>query len=220
MSEAHCVHCGHELAAGDNFCPSCGRPCGKTEASSRGGLRDHYILWGILLAAAVIYIAVSLMKGGNKESAAEPPAPMPSDQGPGQMQTKPISREAFVKNLPADYSTLVSMGNALMDQGHYELAVECYNRALLQKLREADVRVDLGACLHFLGQNREAIANFRKALEDNPRHQIAKLNLGVAYMSLGDTAQAGGWWRKLLSENPPDDLKSRAEMFLKQLSQP
>jgi FimV-like protein len=107
-----------------------------------------------------------------------------------------------------------------MDQGHYELAVECYDRGLAQKPHEVDVRVDLGACMHFLGKNQEAIDNFKKALEDNPRHQVAKLNLGVAYMSMGDSAQAGSWWRQLLSENPPEELKTRAETFLKQLSQP
>jgi tetratricopeptide (TPR) repeat protein len=222
MSETRCVQCGNNLAATDNFCPSCGRPRGKAKVRSGGGLRDHYILWGVLVAAAAIFIVMSLVKGDKKEASSETQMPpsMPADQSGGTMQTKPISKEAFIKNLPPDYDALISMGNALMDQGHYELAVECYNRGLQQKPHEVDVRVDLGACMHFLGKNQEAIDNFKKALEDNPRHQVAKLNLGVAYMSMGDSAQAGSWWRQLLSENPPEELKTRTETFLKQLGQP
>ena len=154
MSEARCVHCGNNLAATANFCPSCGRPQGKAKVPSKGGMRDHYILWGVLLAAAAIFITMSLVGGGKKEVSTDQPPSMPTDQSAGKMQTKPISKEAFIKNLPTDYDALLSMGNALMDQGHYELAVECYNRAVQQKPHEADVRVDLGACMHFLGQNQ------------------------------------------------------------------
>ncbi len=225
MSELHCTQCGKKLSPEDKFCAACGSPTGGGKGLPQAGKKDHLIIVGVLIAAAIIFIGVSLM-GGNKQQAAEQPTGQmpPSDMsgamgggGTGQAPARTINKDAFLKNMPSDYESIVSMGNALMDQGHYDLAVECYSRALQQKPHEADIRVDMGACQHFLGQNETAIANFMQALEDNPAHQIAKLNLGVAYASLGDTTQAGRWWRKLLTENPPPEIKTKTETFLNQM---
>jgi tetratricopeptide (TPR) repeat protein len=129
----------------------------------------------------------------------------------------PPDMESFVKNLPGEFESLVSMGNVLMDQQRYALAMECYSRALAQRPDDADIQVDMGTCQHALGQNEAAIASFTKALENKPDHKIAKFNLGIVNYSLGDTAQAAQWWNRLLAENPPADLKARTEAMLAKL---
>lgn len=219
MSTFVCPHCQKPMQEDANFCPACGRPRAGAVRGKSVGMRDHYVIWAVLAAAAVVFIALTTL-GGKKQG--------PSGDGADQTQdhgTEPIgapmgkvNMEAFLKNLPTDYAAVVTMGNALMDQGHYDLAVECYTRALQQKPDEADVRVDLGACQHFLGQNDAAIASFTEALKINPQHGIAKLNMGIACASTGDTLKAIDWWQKLLSENPPEELKKRTEMFLSQFS--
>jgi cytochrome c-type biogenesis protein CcmH/NrfG len=123
----------------------------------------------------------------------------------------------FIANLPADYASLVSMGNALMDQNHFEMAVECYARALEQNPEAVDVRVDYGVCLHSSGKHEQAIANFKQALEQDPAHKIVKFNMGVVYEFMGDTARAIESWEKLLSENPPEELRQRVEISLARL---
>ena len=126
----------------------------------------------------------------------------------------PTNMATFIASLPTEFEPLVSMGNALMDQGQFAMAVECYRRALQLHPQAADVLVDLGSCQHALGQFQEAIANFKKGLEYDPAHKIAKFNLGIAYADLGDSAQARQWWQQLVDEGAPDQLRHRVESLL------
>jgi tetratricopeptide (TPR) repeat protein len=169
---------------------------------------DHIIILSILLVAALIYIGSGSFSNENRA-----PGQSPVSSG----ETAAADMADFIGELPADYESLVSMGNALMDKGRYALAIECYTRALEQNSGAVDVRSDLGTCRHALGQNEQALAEFFRVLALDPAHQIAKFNLGIVYLSLGDTTQTLHWWQKLLDENPPDNVRSRLEMTMEQI---
>jgi tetratricopeptide (TPR) repeat protein len=171
--------------------------------------KDHIIILGILAAVVLLYI-------GYEALTPDAVIPVENEHQHGTSGMLP-DMGAFVQSLPTDYNSLVSMGNALMDQGQYAMAVECYSRALNQKPEVVDVRVDLGTCQHSLGLNREAIENFTKALEYDPSHAIAKFNLGIVHYSLEEFDQAIEWWQRLLAENPPQKLKEQTEALIQQM---
>jgi len=206
--EKNCPHCGQPAGPADTHCASCGRLLGDSRSRRQNKLRDQIIVVAILAAVALVYVAYSAIIPDHV--ATEQPA------SGGNWGGQQPDMQNFLENLPTDFAALVSMGNALMDDSRYELAVQCYTRALEQQPTDPDVRIDLGACQHALGQNEKAIENFMNALEHQPDHKIAKFNLGIVYSGLGDTAQALAWWNKLLAENPPPELKSRVETLVRQ----
>lgn len=214
MSEMRCVGCGEPLAGSAKFCPACGRPVRPEAGRRKQSLRDHVIIIGALAIAATIYFV--LQAASVEKSSTVPPEhpPMTGNMGGGEVDVA-----AFVQNLPKDFESLVSMGNALMDQGRYTLAVESYGKALQLKPDNADVLVDMGACLHALGKDADAIGSFMKGLAINPGHKIAKFNLGIVYLTRGDTVQARDWWQRFLGDNPPPELKEQAESLLHRIGE-
>jgi tetratricopeptide (TPR) repeat protein len=187
-------------------CPSCGLPW--TRQLSKSIVTNHVISLAVFVLVALAYVGYSELVAGR-------------DRQGGQTEIQshgmpPIEKDQFVANLPDEYAALVSMGNALMDRGQYDLAVECYRRALEQQPKAVDVRVDMGTCQHALGENQRAITNFKTALEHQPDHEIAKFNLGIVYFTLGDKAQAVEWWNRLLEETPSEELKQRTQELIKQ----
>lgn len=174
-------------------------------------LSDHLIMITITLVATIVYFGYEKLTQQPEDEHAG------HDHSAMAQQAPAIDVQGFIDNLPTEFEPLVSMGNGLMDQSHFDLAIECYSRALKINPEDVNVRVDLGACQHAVGRADEAIANFMQSLEYQPLHLTAKFNLGIVYFSTGDTTQAVEWWQKLLSENPPKELKSRAEHLLMQV---
>lgn len=206
MAEKRCSHCGNLISDDAKYCSSCGFTAGR-----RGIVRillDHVIVVAILALIALAYIGYNTVIADRT-----PPVKKTEIQSHGM---PPIDMNQFQEGLPKDYASLVSMGNSLMDQGQYEMAVTCYSRALEQDSSSADVWVDLGTCEHALGKNEEAIGKFTKALEINPDHQIARFNLGIVSYTVGDTAQAVQWWKSLLSDSLQPEMRQHLEELIRQ----
>ena len=209
MASKQCPRCSEQITGGARFCPACGCPLGGARPLGRYSAKDQVIIIVILLAAAALYMIWHWM--GPRQSAPSIPAP---ERAENAGTSPPADMATFIASLPKEFEPLVSMGNGLMDQGQFALAVECYRRALQIRPQAADVLVDLGACQHALGQFQEAIANFKKGLEYDPAHKIAKFNLGITYADLGDSAQARQWWQQLVDEGAPDQLRYRVGSLL------
>ncbi len=214
MADKTCSGCGEALTAAARFCPACGRAVGQDGRGKQRSLKDHVFIVSVLAVAGGIYLAAQLISPTAK---AKPEAPPPEAEMYAGQKPATMNMDAFIAGLPKDFESLVSMGNALMDQGHHAMAVECYTRALAEHPNDADVMVDMGACQHALGQNQEAIATFMKGLSLDPGHEIAKYNLGIVYWGLGDTTQARGWWEKFVKESPPNEMRNQVESLLQQL---
>lgn len=209
MPDNICAKCGEKLSARSNICSACGQIATATSQPARKQVNDHFIIIVILVLTAAAYMIYQSLD--RSRATADDSNPQMPSAGYSDM----TDRSDFAANLPTEYEPLVTMGNALMDQGDFALAVECYVKALEQRPDDPDVLTDLGACRHALGQNTEAIAAFEKALAADPSHIVAKFNLGIVFANLGDTARARQWWEKLLDENPPEDLRDRVELLLK-----
>ncbi|MEZ5359571.1 MAG: tetratricopeptide repeat protein [Candidatus Zixiibacteriota bacterium] len=212
MSDNKCKQCGHTIQANTKFCPECGKPTTAAGVVSKG-LNDHLIMIAILIAAAAIFTGYQLIKPNT------PPAQHAGGMGSGNAMGMgdQMDMAGFEAQLPEDFDALVSMGNALMDQGNYDMAVACYKKALAENPESADVMVDLATCQHATGNNEAAIETFTKALDMKPDHQIAKFNLGIVYYTLGEDEKAKLWWNTLLSENPPQELKLRTQELMQKL---
>ncbi len=207
MSEKRCSHCGKPVQESEKYCPECSFPVGKRGVGRI--LSDHIIVVAILALVALGYIGYNTVIADRT-----PPMKQTETQAHGGMP--PIEMDQFLASLPTDYSSLVSMGNALMDQGQYQMAMACYRRALEQDSSSADVWVDLGTCEHAMGHNESAIGDFQKALQINPHHQIARFNLGIVYYTLGNDSTAIQWWQSLLSDSLEPEMRQHLEELIRQ----
>src|SRR6185295_19460189 len=72
--------------------------------------------------------------------------------------------EGLAARDPKNARARVELGNLNMDHERWADAVKWYSAALELEPQNADVRVDMGACLVSLGRGPEAIAAFDQAI--------------------------------------------------------
>jgi Tfp pilus assembly protein PilF len=181
MTQNVCPKCGAPRETQHQFCPGCGFSYGRTESSqkpvslSRPNHRREVILLAlVVIATAVIFNVVSALVS----------------------KDKPVARQTST-SVPI-LQSIVEEGNHFMDAGQFDLAIPKYEQALAMDSLQPDIMVDLGACLHAIGENDKAELQFQRALVMNPKHPVALFNLGVVSLTAADTAAARIWWKKYL----------------------
>jgi Tfp pilus assembly protein PilF len=168
--------------------------------------RDALILLGAL---AVIIVGYFVFRERN-----EPPqAPSHAGQATEGMGQAGMTLE----NLPADYGSLVKLGNQQMDGGNYALAAESYRRALELDGSSVSVRTDFGACLHGMGLPDRALEEFRKVLAADPAHIVATFNMGIVFFNQNKTDSAKVYFNKVIAQAPGDQMALRAQELLDQI---
>ncbi len=208
MNEQTCSQCGESIQPEAKFCPECGKALTASTPQSTGkSINDHLIMIAVLIAAAAIFTGYQMWN----------PDEQVARQESGMPSMGLMDMTGFEEELPEDFETLVKMGNAMMDQGQYQMAIACYDKALVEDPNATDVMVDLATCQHAFSLNDQAVVTFLKALDKKPEHQIAKFNLGIVYYTLGEDQKAKDWWTKLLAENPPQELKLRTQELMSKL---
>jgi tetratricopeptide (TPR) repeat protein len=95
-----------------------------------------------------------------------------------------------------------SLGNALLDEGEIDPAMEEYRAALRISPDDFQASYNLGNAL--LGQRRldEAIAAYKQALRANPDYPLAHNNLGVALFDEGLNTEAVHEWKEATRIDP------------------
>ncbi len=214
-----CRQCGYELPAESRFCPECGAPVSERDATvvtayrtaretQSTAWRDWLILVGVLAAVTAAYFVV-------KEAAAPPEGEQSRRQAVGESGSSAMDGMPDpLRDLPQDYSSLVELGNRLMDERNYPLAAECYRRVLQMDESALDVRVDYGACLHGMGLPQRALEEFRNVLSRDSLHVIAIFNLGIVYYDLNEVDSARTCWQKYLRLDPNGPAASKARELL------
>lgn len=96
---------------------------------------------------------------------------------------------------PKDYDVMVDLGNAYFDIGYFrkdsasfKLARETYEKALVFRTSDADVRTDL-ALTFFVDEPadlKKAVEEFQKALANNPKQERALQFLTTTYIRQSD----------------------------------
>ncbi|MFQ5498321.1 MAG: tetratricopeptide repeat protein [Candidatus Zixiibacteriota bacterium] len=207
-----CSGCSKPLPSGARFCPECGASAAAGSGSTpkgRSSPRDVFIIAGVLTLASILFFAF------RPSDPRQPTVPTPVEGheemgGMGDMG-------AVLADLPADYESLVHVGNSFMDNGNYPMAAESYKRALAIDGSSADVRVDYGACLHGMGLSERAIEEFLAVVQDHPDHTIVYFNLGIVYYSLNQPDSARLFWNKYLERDPNGQVAEAVREYLKKI---
>jgi tetratricopeptide (TPR) repeat protein len=95
-----------------------------------------------------------------------------------------------------------NLGNALLQKGRVDEALDHLRKALEIEPDLADAYVSLGNALVQKGRTDEAIAQYRRALELQPGLVKAHTNLGVAYQQAGRTDEAIAQYQQALDLDP------------------
>lgn len=214
MSSGKCKNCGYSYDGQPKFCPECGsnlKSGGPPRASGGSGRknpsRDTMIVIGAIVIATLAFIVYKMATDKQAPGQAGPPQQGPTYITPGMLD-----------RLPEDYNALVSMGNQFMDEGNFPVAVEVYGRAL--KIQDnPNVRTDMGACYHAMGQDETALAEFRRVLAAYPDHGIATFNSGIVHFGMGQNDSARYYWERYLDVAPDGRAAPDVRNYLKNLGE-
>jgi len=95
-----------------------------------------------------------------------------------------------------------NLGNALLQNGNVDEAIEQYRKALQIAPHSADVYNNFGNALIKHGNVDEAMICYREALQINPDYAKAYVNLGGAWLRKGSADEAMVQYQKALQVNP------------------
>ena len=93
-------------------------------------------------------------------------------------------------------------GMGAMRDGHYEEAIEAFQKALEAEPENANARVTLSRAYYLSGQPDDARAALEKALEHDPDHALAHFLLGVLNAAEGEREAAASRYRQALAADP------------------
>ncbi len=120
-----------------------------------------------------------------------------------------------LKSNPADYDSLVKLGNLFYDAQQFSSAIEYYNRALGIHPENADVRTDMGTAYWYTGDADQALEVMLTSLKYRPGHPQTLFNMGwVKWQGKADAKGAVAAWEQLLKENPDYPQKKQVEQYI------
>jgi len=131
--------------------------------------------------------------------------------------------EPMLKTLqqnPADWDTVVKIGNLYYDAQEYPKSIEYYERALKLQPKNADVRTDMGTAYWYTGNADKALAEFDRALKDKPNYASTLYNMGIVrWQGKMDPAGAVSAWQKLLDTNPSYPQRQQVQDLIQRARQ-
>jgi cytochrome c-type biogenesis protein CcmH/NrfG len=131
--------------------------------------------------------------------------------------------EPMLKTLqqnPADWDTIVKLGNMYYDAQDYPKSIEYYERGLKLQPKNADVRTDMGTAYWYTGNADKALAEFSRALKDKPNYASTLYNLGIVkWQGKMDPAGAVSAWQKLLDTNPSYPQRQQVQDLIQRAKQ-
>lgn len=90
------------------------------------------------------------------------------------------------------------LGDAYFGKGDFEIAADCYKKAIDIDSDFGEPYNDLANCYLRLGREEDAIEFFKKSAGLNPYLWQPYANLGSIYLSRGEYVEAKRWWEKVL----------------------
>jgi tetratricopeptide (TPR) repeat protein len=89
-------------------------------------------------------------------------------------------------SIDSDYGNAVALVNA----GHYEAAIELFQKVLASSPDNADALNEMGFSYRKLGQTSQALSYYQRALDLEPNHVGANEYMGELYLELKDLPKA------------------------------
>jgi cytochrome c-type biogenesis protein CcmH/NrfG len=180
-----------------------------------------------LLAVFCLLLGVALgyLFRGSASPATATTAAAAQPVGASQQQSSAEAQAAFqqaaaplleaIKKDPADYDSLVKLGNMFYDAQQFPAAIEYYDRALTIHPENPDVRTDMGTAYWYSGNADKALAAMETSLKYRPGHPQTLFNLGwVKWQGKADPKGAIEAWERLLKTNPDYPQKQQVEQYI------
>lgn len=199
---------------------------GSNTVLSRSEATRQNIAWtslqAYLLAAFTLLLGVALgyLFRGSASSGSQVSAGKQEVQNQQQAEPAVLAEsvapllEAVTKN-PADYESLVSLGNAYYDAKQYSNAIQYYQRALAIHPENPDVRTDMGTAYWYSGNADQALEQVQRSLKYRPGHPQSLFNLGwIRWQAKADAKGAVEAWEMLLKTNPNYPQKQQVEQYI------
>lgn len=119
-------------------------------------------------------------------------------------------------DLKGDAVDGVEVGNRLLNAGEYELALDAFTRAALDRGMSADVLIGIGTANIGLGRLGQAETQLRRATDEYPDSPEAWNNLGVVLMETGQIPEAQQVFRKAyaLDNGESDSIRDNLRLAL------
>ncbi len=174
----------------------------------------------LILAAVALAALIGCQHKPADVSTANPET-APKAMTEAQTKAEIASLKEMIRKDPKNVDALIRLGNLSMDEQDYNLAAENYNKALEIKPDDADVRVDFGTCLHWLGYDVRSMQEYRRAIELDPNNTNAHLNLGLSLaFYAGDKEGAKAELEKYLELAPNAPNAASVKDEIKKLTGP
>lgn len=111
------------------------------------------------------------------------------------------------------------VGHRLMAAGEYELALNSFNRAVIQQGLNVDTMSAIGSANLELGRLGQAERWLRRAVEEDPTFPPAWNNLGVVLMERGQIAEASEVFRRAFAADNgnSDEIRNNLRLALAKL---
>ena len=100
-----------------------------------------------------------------------------------------------------DFSSLTAKGNAALQAGNFDEAVNCFKEAIEIQPEDAPALANLGLAYEMTGNHEEALAACQRATEINPDYDVAWTNLGKVNFSLKRNEDGMAAFKKALELN-------------------
>ncbi len=149
----------------------------------------------------------SLIASSYGDGAVDPPRRTPPPEEAARPPAVPPSVVSPADGAP----TWMARGTALARAGHYEEAIDAYQRAAQLDPTDPEVYNDLGNAYFATMQLDRARALYRKTLELAPDHAWAMNNLGYTYFAAKEYETAVQWFQRALTREP-DHLFARMNL--------
>lgn len=113
----------------------------------------------------------------------------------------------------------LEVGQRLMAAGEYELALDAFNRAILEEGMSVEILTSIGSANLGLGRLGQAEKQLRQALTMDASWPAANNNLGIVLLEQGKTAEAEQYLRRAfaLDNGQSDAIRDNLRLALEKL---
>lgn len=132
-----------------------------------------------------------------------------SDALASSQRAEPTRRTASTSDEPTDIETLQKRGNALLAEGRWEEAIQCYRHAFDLDPQSVSATISLGYALAAQGHGEEAEHYLSLAVRIDPGNADAYYMLGGVANARGDLSTAIEYFRKALECKPDFEFACR-----------
>lgn len=178
-------------------------------------------LWFIIaLVLFFIYVAYLFVNSLERPDHIHSRDDVPQNQSGQSSQTDNSIKEleTRLKTNPNDFSLLLNLGHAYMDNRQYASAAEVFAKATELKPKNAEAHVDLGNALRQDGDVNQALSILEKATKDFPEYGEGWLQLGLIYrLNLGDNRRALEYFQKFLEQDSESPIAPQVKNEIEQI---